>query len=76
MGSYTTMLLLEHLFFIFRARFFPFLDPMGGYEDKGISKLLTKFRSSFSTKVWFLIKGTGHFFETLSVGSLPGTDHS
>ena len=22
------------------------------------------------------VKGTGHFFETLSVGSLPGTDHS
>ena len=24
----------------------------------------------------FLLKGTGHFFETLSVGSVPGTDHS
>ena len=23
-----------------------------------------------------LFKGTGHFFETLSVGSVPGTDHS
>ena len=22
------------------------------------------------------VKGTGHFFETLSVGSVPGTDHS
>ena len=22
------------------------------------------------------IKGTGHFFETLSVGSVPGADHS
>ena len=22
------------------------------------------------------IKGTGHFLETLSVGSVPGTDHS
>ena len=22
------------------------------------------------------IKGTGHFFETLSVASVPGTDHS
>ena len=22
------------------------------------------------------VKGTGHYFETLSVGSLPGTDHS
>ena len=24
----------------------------------------------------YCIKGTGHFFETLSVGSVPGTDHS
>ena len=23
-----------------------------------------------------IIKGTGHFFETLSVGSVPDTDHS
>ena len=23
-----------------------------------------------------LLKGTGHFFETLSVASVPGTDHS
>ena len=23
-----------------------------------------------------IFKGTGHFFETLSVGSVPGTDHS
>ena len=23
-----------------------------------------------------VIKGTGHFFETLSVGSVPGADHS
>ena len=22
------------------------------------------------------VKGTGHFFETLSVGSVPGADHS
>ena len=23
-----------------------------------------------------VFKGTGHYFETLSVGSVPGTDHS
>ena len=27
-------------------------------------------------RLLFAIKGTGHFFETLSVGSVPGTDHS
>ena len=27
-------------------------------------------------KVTCPLKGTGHFFETLSVGSVPGTDHS
>ena len=29
------------------------------------------------THIFFLsIKGAGHFFETLSVGSVPGADHS
>ena len=25
---------------------------------------------------WFNLQGTGHFFETLSVCIVPGTDHS
>ena len=28
------------------------------------------------TNLGVVLKGTGHFFETLSVGSVPGTDHS
>ena len=28
------------------------------------------------TIIIIVIKGTGHFFETLSVGSVPGADHS
>ena len=30
----------------------------------------------FWTEKKLFLKGTGHFFETLSVGSVPGTDHS
>ena len=36
-----------------------------GVVDRGGPKFLAR-----------AIKGTGHFFETFSVGGVPGTDHS
>ena len=38
-----------------------------------LSLVLTILNLSFQ---FVLIKRTGHFFETLSVASVPGTDHS
>ena len=41
--------------------------------EEGDRKRLLTLVNNFEIKN---IKGTGHFFETLSVGSVPGTDHS
>ena len=43
-------------------------------ESRNPSSTLLNFISRTNGK--FLVKGTGHFFETLSVASVPGTDHS
>ena len=35
-----------------------------------------KFHRRSQPEFPIVLKGTGHFFQTLSVGSVPGTDHS
>ena len=51
------------------------IEKSGHSEKKGTS--LKKVGSLITLKkTGRHFKGTGHFFETLSVGSVPGTDHS
>ena len=49
-------------------------------EDVGCGDTLASSNINiYEVIVWTVtanIKGTGHFFETLSVGSVPGADHS
>ena len=46
------------------------------FENELFDYYLKTFYSTLFNVGSILIKGTGHFFETLSVGSVPGADHS
>ena len=54
----------------------PLFHIRQGVNKKGYKCVLNIFLSDFLDSNVSIFKGTGHFFETLSVGSVPGADHS